>query len=1273
MKTQHIRSVLFCILCAASACRAADEPDFSAGILDRAEVLRTAEGVTRAKYPDADEVLVAGIQRIRYNEDATYVQWQEQYFKLLTEAGRRGRRTLSSYFTIPYQRGPEDCRITMVEIVKPNGTAVQVDLEKQSRIMIDPGAMAANIYNPNNKIIRVNVPGLEVGDVLHFVMYDRIVHPRMRDTWSDWFVFENRRPIVRSIAEVDGPVRKPLRSIVLKDPVEGTVKHTKEERDGRIRYRWEARDVPRMFPEPNMPPVHTCVQRVLVSTAPDWETVSRWYWKISEPHYETDDAIREKVRALTEGIDTERKRMEAVFQFVSQQVRYMGITVEGTSPGYEPHDVRDTFKRRHGVCRDKAALLAAMLRVAGFQAFPTLIHVGVKKDPEVPQPWFNHAIVAVREKNGAYTLMDPTAETTTRLLPSHLNDRSYLVATPAGETLRTSPIDPAAQNLMRITTHGSVDPEGALQARTRFHFEGANDNAYRGWFARLKPEDRRRYFEGLVKRAAPGARVVGFDMAPEDMTDTRQTLEVTLRYAADNTLVEGANTCMLPLPVLGLRVGMVNHILGRTGLKVRKYPLKTEIACGVRETVTLDLTGAWESSPVLPRTEPMQNDALAWNRSTAFSNNVLHARSDFRLEVTEFSPMQYLDLKDALRRVERDSRKMPVFPRRQGRKGDVLILDDDVVHVLKDARNWTSTRSVRKKVLTYAGKKRNSELKLAYNPVWEDVTLAKAVVTSPDGEEHEIRPEEINVMDAPWVGAAPRYPAGKILVASLPAVEVGATISYRVVRTYRDHPFFAAYENFAAFDPMEHKSVRLECPTDMRLSLLWSAGQPKASAVVRAEQGRRISAWSAGPSPAMKRESRLPPQWSFRPTLAVSAGRWEAYAKALGAALTDAARRQEQARELARELTRTKTDPWLSLSAVRDAVALRIRAAGPSLNELPFTHITPADTTLREGYGNNVDRAVLLYAMLREAGFDPEFVLAFGVPAVAELSKVVHGAPAAWHASAVLVRVRGRLGLSDDESVYLNDTDQYARLGATPHDGRTALTVPRGEWEEIRAIRAGTHEAEYEMIVRPNGDTRITKRRLVHGMAYARENKRFSELTPEKRRRHFLELVAEVSQAAEPHGELTTDFDVYPGVVEFTVDVPGFATCEDPYLYLTLPETLREFLGLRADTRENPLYFPGHHRRRIRFDIEVQGRYAVEHIPPGLDLALVGGGPIGARVRTDAKVTADVTRIRVEWEASRSPAVIKAVRYPALQDAQRALAHRAVRTVLLKKLGPEGS
>ena len=118
----------------------------------------------------------------------------------------------------------------------------------------------------------------------------------------------------------------------------------------------------------------------------------------------------------------------------------------------------------------------SLLRLAGLHAYPVLINVGTKRDPEVPDPFFNHAIVSVELTNGTYTLMDPTDENTRQLLPAGDCNQSFLVCRPEGERLQTSPIIPADQNLMHVTTTGTLDNAGTLEARTELLFDGVNDN-----------------------------------------------------------------------------------------------------------------------------------------------------------------------------------------------------------------------------------------------------------------------------------------------------------------------------------------------------------------------------------------------------------------------------------------------------------------------------------------------------------------------------------------------------------------------------------------------------------------------------------------------------------------------------------------------------------------------------------------------------------------------------------------------------------------------------
>jgi len=1242
--------------------------DYSRGLLNRDEVIEAAKGVTLAKYPNADDVLVDDYILVRYEADGTSVTVDDTFMKILTEKGKRENESLNFHFTLPYS----EMDAALVELIKPDGTVVPVDVAAQSRVMVDRSQMGSNIYNPNAKVFSVGVPGVEIGDIVRYVSVRKLVKPRVPNTWSDYQVLEYTSPIKRYVYEVSAPRELPLRRIALKAEAPGTVTHTTEKENGRIRYRWEVRDVPRMYKEPAMPPLHTVVQRLLVSTIPDWNTISQWYWNLSEPHFETTPEIRAKVKELTDGLNDRQAKIEAIFKFVSQDIRYMGITIEKEAPGYEPHDVRLTFEQRYGVCRDKAALLVAMLREAGFKAYPVLIHNGPKKDAEVPQPWFNHAVSAVEDEDGSYQLMDSTDESTMRLLPAYLSDKSFLVATPKGEPLITSPIVPAEKNLVRIETRARLNATGDLEADSTLHFEGINDNAYRGYFSRIKPEERRQFFQAVAKRVVAGAKLTELSITPADMLDTSESLTVRLRLEARDILVAGDENIMLPVIRWGARVGMVNFILAQTGLDQRKYPMVTELACGVRESFTLTLGNALGECVSLPEYEPIEDEAVAWKRKLVLDDGILQGSGEFLLKGVEFTPQQYLALKETLKQIEYNDRKMPIFsvpalPVESSTaveaEADMVLLDSEVVYELDDAvdvTNWTETHTVRKKILTYAGKKNHSEIKLDYNPVWEDVKVEAAAVIGPDGARKEINADEINILDAAWVGAAPRYPAAKTMVVSLPGVEVGSVIEYRITRTKRNRPFFAARKYFNGFDPVDRK--RVEVIFNMRTPLkVFQVLPEKAFSQSELDGGRRSNVWTLTDQPPVKHERNLPPWWSFNPKLFLSTGEWQTYVYDARNTLADAVANQPNVAAKAIELTGELAGPYEKMTVIRNFVAKYIRPVGPGINALPLSAITPADRTLADGYGNSADRAVVLSAMLAAAGFRPEFVLASQEREVAGLENPIHTFPDASVFGQVLVRVK-----VGDEVIYLNDTNQYAALGATPHDGLLGLDLTTGKVATIHAPEARQDRSEVDIVLRlsEDGDANITRTMRYYGSGFGAFHRRFAEMPPEERRRYHQEAMAGISQAATPDGDLVTNYDTYPGEESLAVKIKDFAVRDGDYLYFRLPATLARLMALRSDTRENPFYWSAPRRRVITIRVIMPvGFNRTLLAPPAVDWRAPGNA---GGIQITSRQTDDRS-MEISYIVDLDAAVIDARDYAELLNINTRLGHPEAAMVLLKK------
>lgn len=1165
-------------------------------LLDPAVVLAEAGMVTQTAYPDADAVLVNDLVHEYYNPDGTGYSLDDEYTKIMTEKGRRNNMVRSYWFQQHYGTAT----VVRAEIFKPDGARIEIDLNSHTRVMIDPGQMNANIYDPNMKILQLSLPGLEIGDVCHIVTRREIHKARVPDTWCDYNVFEADAPIRNLTYEVSSPNSRPLKHLTVRDPVTNTLTYLKALLpEDRTLHSWKVQNVPQLYPEPNMPALHTVAQRLILSTANDWPTISRWYWNLCKPRLDaiTPD-MAPAVSNIVAGATSREERLQRIFKFVSQNIRYMGITTEETAPGYEPHDVSITFKNRYGVCRDKAALLVTLLRMDGFEAYPVLIHAGAKMDPDAPIPYFNHAIVAIAHDDNTYQLMDPTNENTRDLLPAYLCNRSYLVAHPKGEVLRVSEVDPAENNLLRIATTGNLDNNGTLNYKTELVFEGINDTLYRGHFVRLKPDERRKFFENLAKSRSAGAELTSFEILPTDLQDITRKLTVSFSCRVRDWPIRGDGTDVATLPWFGAAIGYVNFVVGNTGLKTRRFPLETEVACGVKETVEIALADGMGKLKALPQKISFDRSGIAFDSNLECNSNLLKGSQKYLVRKAEFTPAEYLDLRQSLRDIEYAGRQRPLFESLDNVKPDARVLRDDVTIELLSADSWINTHTVERQILTYAGTKRFAELKVAFNPVWQNAELVSAVVSNLDGKVHTVVPVEINIMDATWAGSAPRYPAGKTMVVSLPGVEVGSVINSTIRVTHNKAPFFSIEHNFGGFEPVEEASLTIIQPSNVKLSLCsLHANSLSFSTEYDTVNGNRILKWNGTGLTAVRKEDSLPRWGLYQPTVIATTGDWDKYIDALQYSFNQNLRNQKMAQSRAKSiLANVPNRPALRIQALRNDVLRNIRLAGPQFFELPLSYLTPADQTLSDGYGHQADRMILLAAMLQSSGFKADPILAASSPNLPEeLFKSIDMLPSCKLYAEPLLKVAaikpqrsfnilgpGFSGMAGAvPPLFIGDGDQYNPLNASafhrhPYlrlDNKTNrdVTVPSGR-VLLQADYVTRSKADWTIILDHDGTATITATNWFFGAACGEFRRQYDEMSPEERRRHHLELIGEVSQSGEAVGELITDTSNYPGYRAFTLKAERYAVINDNLVSLMLPGAPNQILPLRADNRENPLF-----------------------------------------------------------------------------------------------------
>jgi hypothetical protein len=416
--------------------------------------------------------------------------------------------------------------------------------------------------------------------------------------------------------------------------------------------------------------------------------------------------------------------------------------------------------------------------------------------------------------------------------------------------------------------------------------------------------------------------------------------------------------------------------------------------------------------------------------------------------------------------------------------------------------------------------------------------------------------------------------------------------------------------------------------------------------------------WHAAKVGALPAETQLPPEWVYAAGVGYFVGDAKNYFKELDETMLDRSRKSAKAADAARRLTANAKSKIESVKAIRNFVAITIRDAGPSFTDLPLSELSDADTTLTDGYGHAADRAILLHAMLGAAGFRPEFVLASGLPAIAGITNVAMAFPLPGSFPTPLVRIT-----LDGVNYYLNDTDQYAQLGSTSCDGAMGIALSNQAWEVIHAAK-GCEDAtrtDYTLRLDDSGRTLLEVSRWYYGENFNEKNRYFSELPPEERQRYFQETVSGVAQGAQRVGDLTTQFDAYPGLEQFTVIIDNYGIADGNYFYFNLPAT-PPLLPAGTDQRALPLLISQANKNSIRVAVDLPPEFRKVLVEPKNQAFNVAGAET-ARLTTQSTTAGCV----ITGEFKTAPAIVSPGDYQAMLKVDSALGRKSSKVFLLEQ------
>ncbi|MBK6513004.1 MAG: transglutaminase domain-containing protein [Polyangiaceae bacterium] len=258
-------------------------------------------------------------------------------------------------------------------------------------------------------------PQLKTGDVVEFVVRSWTSQPvgRRGDPpfyFIDYVGSTSTRPVLFNEVIVEAPEDSQLGIDVINGkPEKAEDKIDKGKRV--VRYTWD--NPPIVADEPLSPSQTELTPLVIGSTFRSWDDFRTWYQTAIDGMTNPDDQVKQLAADLTKGKKTEKEKLNALFNYVADDIRYVNYT---SGEFWLPNRPQQLLARRQGDCDDKAILLIALLKSIGVEATPVLVQTRLTGMPSILMgtkaavPFFDHGIAYLPGKNGAPgTWLDATS------------------------------------------------------------------------------------------------------------------------------------------------------------------------------------------------------------------------------------------------------------------------------------------------------------------------------------------------------------------------------------------------------------------------------------------------------------------------------------------------------------------------------------------------------------------------------------------------------------------------------------------------------------------------------------------------------------------------------------------------------------------------------------------------------------------------------------------------------------------------------------------------
>lgn len=541
-----------------------------------------------------------------------------------------------------------------IKIYKANGNIQNIDISSAC----DYAAPARSIYWGARQIM-AELGRLDKGDIIDYEISkkgftyallnlrddDERFAPPMAGQFYDIVPFWCNEPTIRKIYQVSIPKNKDMQYQFYQGECTSSVRFEGD----RKTYAFSVKNV-RPFPkEPNMVDLFDVAPKLMMSTTADWKAKSLWFHKVNEDYgsFNPTPEAQKKVNELTKNAKTEMEKISILTHWVADNMRYSGISM-GKGEGFTLHNTKMNFTDRCGVCKDKAALLISMLRMAGLEAYPAMTMAGSRVE-EIPADHFNHSVTVVKLSDGKYIPLDPTWVPFLReLWSSAEQQQNYLPGIPEGSDLRVTPLSSPENHYFRIESNSTLSHSGTLSGEISVSAEGQSDGAVRRIFTNGFMDDWKKSLESELLKVSPEAKLISVDYGKDPKNYMAAPIKIKMKFIIPGYALAGNNVLIFkPVIFSNLYNSVRSYLRINTSLEERQYGFKDACSRLIELNETVSLPEGYKMLQANQENEKKSHvaDFSGYRRQ---ENNQLHIHQELTLKKRVYEATDWPDFREAL-------------------------------------------------------------------------------------------------------------------------------------------------------------------------------------------------------------------------------------------------------------------------------------------------------------------------------------------------------------------------------------------------------------------------------------------------------------------------------------------------------------------------------------------------------------------------------------------------------------------------------------------------